>query len=195
MKKTVFCAFLIFIAAAAFAAKITTGGATAMQYINSSRRMVDKRVIVQYDPAAKLTYIYIEDVMGNYAVVLDPKQKTGLMGMISAYLRMEKEFSAKGLKTEAKIGDIITSLYFRYGDKWYMSRPDVPVFVKFLSQSAAVHQMVIVYGAAIASKDNSVTLSPSDRYFSKDQAEKLYIALENEGTGAKKGKARAAGER
>jgi hypothetical protein len=188
MKRPVFCALFILLAAVICAEKVTTGGATAMQYINSQKRMIDKRVIVQYDAKEKLAYVYFEDVMGNYAVVLNEKKKAEFMGIISAYLKMETEISGKGIKAQKRLGNIITSLYFRYGDKWYMSRPDVPVFVRFLSQSESVHQMVFMYGAAIAAKDQSITLSPSDRYFSKEQAQLLYAALEKRSAGVKKGK-------
>ncbi len=193
MKKIVFCVIFILASAMIWAGKITIGEITAMQFMERQNRMQDKKVIVQYDAKAKLTYVYFEDVMGDYAVVLGGKNKAELLGLISLYLKMEKETSEKGIKAQKRLGNIITSLYFKYNDKWFMSAPDVPVFVKFLSQSDSVHQMVFTYGAAQNPKNLSITLSPSDRYFSKEQARLLYTALEKGSAGVKRKKPAANG--
>jgi len=91
MKKTVFCVIFILASAVIWAGKITIGEITAMQFMERQNRMQEKKVIVQYDVKAKLTYVYFEDVMGDYAVVLNEKKKAELLGLISLYLKMEKE--------------------------------------------------------------------------------------------------------
>jgi len=155
------------------AGQMPIGEITAREYINSNGQMADKKAVVKYDAKNKTTYIYFEDVNGDYAIVLNVKTKNEFLTLCKKFFEIADGQTGDDNKKQARLGVITTSLYFDYAEKWYMSKPDVPVFLNFLPQQGSVYDLAISFGRAVSMKNKSIQYSPSDRYIAETELRHL----------------------
>jgi len=177
MKRTLFIISLFLSAAYVYSGQMPIGEITAREYTDSSRQMSDKKAVLKYDAKSKTTYVYFEDVMGDYAMVLSEKAKNEFLALCKKFFEITDGQADSGSKKQARLGIITTSLYFSNGSKWYMSKADVPVFISFLPQAESEYDMALSFGRAVSMKNKSILRSPSDRYITQEELRHLVEIL------------------
>ncbi len=180
MKRILFIIFLFLTSIFVYAGQMPIGEIKVQEYLDSSRQMVDKKSTLKYDVRSKTTYMYFEDVMGDYAIVLNEKIKNEFFALCKKFLEIAAGQTDNDRKKQARLGVITTSLYFSNAGRWYMSKPDVPVFVSFLPQAESVYDMALSFGRAVSMKNKTILRSPSDRYITEEETKRLVEMLSAE---------------